>query len=65
MTTGWPDRDRTTIDRYLASFDQRSIKSQICYRQASRMSSSATANSIGRADRVAAGIGRMLGSDVD
>src|SRR6266542_6259850 len=33
MTARWPDRDRTTIGRYLASFDLRSMKSQICYRQ--------------------------------
>ncbi|UVK50008.1 tyrosine-type recombinase/integrase (plasmid) [Mesorhizobium sp. AR02] len=33
MTARWPDRDRTTIGRYLASLDLRSMKSQTCYRQ--------------------------------
>ena len=33
MTARWPDPDRTTIGRYLASLDLCSIKSQTCYRQ--------------------------------
>ncbi|MER8760521.1 hypothetical protein NKH69_33955 [Mesorhizobium sp. M0976] len=33
MTARWPDPDRTTIGRYLASLDLRSIKSRACYRQ--------------------------------
>jgi hypothetical protein len=33
MTACWPDPDRTTIGRYVASLDLRSMKSQTCYRQ--------------------------------
>jgi hypothetical protein len=33
MTARWPDPDRTTIGRYLASLDLRSMKSQACYGQ--------------------------------
>jgi integrase/recombinase XerD len=33
MTARWPDPDLTTIGRYLASLDLRSMKSQTCYRQ--------------------------------
>ncbi|WP_292521222.1 tyrosine-type recombinase/integrase [Mesorhizobium sp.] len=33
MTARWPDPDRTTIGRYIASLDLRSTKSRACYRQ--------------------------------
>lgn len=33
MTARWPDPDRATIDRYVASLDLRSMKSRTCYRQ--------------------------------
>lgn len=33
MTARWPDPDRTTIGRYVASLDLRSMKSRTCYRQ--------------------------------
>jgi hypothetical protein len=33
MTARWPDPDRATIDRYVASLDLRSMKSRACYRQ--------------------------------
>ncbi|MER8581506.1 hypothetical protein NKG95_22915 [Mesorhizobium sp. M1423] len=33
MTARWPDPDRTTIGRYLARLDLRSMKSRACYRQ--------------------------------
>jgi integrase len=33
MTARWPDPDRTTIGRYVASLDLRSMKSQTYYRQ--------------------------------
>ncbi len=33
MTARWPDPDRATIGRYVASLDLRSMKSRTCYRQ--------------------------------
>jgi integrase len=33
MTARWPDPNRATIDRYVASLDLRSMKSRTCYRQ--------------------------------
>jgi len=33
MTARWPDSDRATIDRYVASLDLRSMKTRTCYRQ--------------------------------
>jgi len=33
MTARWPDPDRVTIGRYVASLDLRSMESQTCYRQ--------------------------------
>jgi integrase/recombinase XerD len=33
MTSRWPDPDRATIDRFVASLDLRSMKSRTCYRQ--------------------------------
>ncbi|MFD2051864.1 tyrosine-type recombinase/integrase [Mesorhizobium calcicola] len=33
MTARWPDPDRATIDRYVASLGLRSMKSRTCYRQ--------------------------------